>query len=108
MVYHMLWLVCIHTKPEYPFPAETSWPFPEINAVSAESKVNSHIAELWDILLQDRATHGVISIMNDSVSLSLAWLLTISMVRPFTKPVTEYFWQEIIACRKCHCSYFLN
>ncbi len=29
MVYHMLWLARIHTKPEYPFPAETSSTFPE-------------------------------------------------------------------------------
>ncbi len=48
MVYHMLWLACIHTKPEYSFPAETSCTFPETTAASAGRKVKSHITELWD------------------------------------------------------------
>ncbi len=108
MVYHMLWLARIHTKPEYPFPAETSCTFPETTAASAARKVKSHIAKLWDFLLQHRATHGEISIMDDSVSLSLACLLTISTIRHFAKPVIEYFWPEVIACRKRHCGYFLN
>ncbi len=89
----MLWL----TKPEYAFPSETSFTFPETNADSAGRKVKSHIAELWYFLLQHKATHGAISIMDDAVSLSLTCLLIISTIRHFVKPVIEYFWQESIA-----------
>ncbi len=58
MIYHVLWWVWIHTKPEYLFPAEPSWTFPEITAASAGCKVKSHMAELWDFLLQHSAAHG--------------------------------------------------
>ncbi len=69
MVYHMLWLVRIHTKPEYPFPAETSCTFPEIDAASAGRKVKSHIAKLWDFCFNIDPPMESFPFMHDSVSL---------------------------------------
>ncbi len=73
MVCRMLWLARIHTKPEYTFPVHLSW---------------NKRCERW--------AQSKKSIMDDSVSLSLTCLLTISMIRHFVKPVIEYFGKKLL------------